>query len=165
MPTIKLTVLSFFILSCFTFSKCRKEDPLPEFYFQCKVDGVLYEPDNCTNCNTKELIGDTVLLLGASKGNETLSLAILKHNISLGNYNLGKSLTESNGSAYYDNTIGNPSDIFRTDSIRIGILNITELNRTNKIIAGIFSFDAYNIPQNKKVRVTEGKFRLNYRTY
>ena len=164
-PKAKNGTLFFLVISCLTFSKCAKEDLLPEFYFQCKVDGVLYEPDNCSNCNSKELLGDTVLLLGANRGNEGLSIAILKHNISVGNYNLGKELIENKGSAYYDNTIGSPSDIFRTDSIRTGIINITELDRTNKIIVGTFNFDAYNIPQNKIVKITEGKFRLNYRSY
>ena len=161
MKPLLIILFSFVLLS----SNCKKNDPLPTFYFQCKVDGVLYEPDNCANCNSKELLGDTLLLLGANRGNEALSIAILKQNISVGNYNLSKALTENKGSAYYDNTIGNPSDIFRTDSIRIGVINITELDRANKIIVGTFNFDAFNIPQNKIVKVTEGKFRLNYKAY
>ena len=145
-------------------SSCKK-DRLPTFYFQCKVDGVLYEPDNCANCKAKEMYGDSLFSLGANSGNEALGLAILKHSISIGAYSLGKAIIENKGTALYDNTIGNPSDIFRTDSIRTGVVNITELDRTNKIIVGTFSFDAYNIPKNKIVKVTEGKFRLNYRSY
>ena len=145
-------------------SSCKK-DRLPTFYFQCKVDGVLYEPDNCANCKTKEMVGDSLFSLGANRGYEALGFAILKHNISIGTYSLGKAIKENKGTALYDNTIGNPSDIFRTDSIRIGVINITELDRTNKIIEGTFNFDAFNIPQNKIVRVTDGKFRLNYTTY
>ena len=57
-------------------SSCKK-DHLPNFYFQCKVNGVLYEPDNCANCNGKELIGDTTLLLGANRGFEALSIGII----------------------------------------------------------------------------------------
>ena len=164
-PKAKNGMLFFLIISCLTFSKCTKDDPLPEFYFQCKVDGVLYEPDNCANCETKEMYGDSLFSLGANSGNEALGLAILKHSISIGAYSLGKAIIENKGTALYDNTIGNPSDIFRTDSIRTGVVNITELDRTNKIIVGTFSFDAYNIPKNKIVKVTEGKFRLNYRSY
>ncbi len=160
MKLILFCLFSFALLN----SSCKK-DQLPTFYFQCKVDGVLYEPDNCANCNAKELIGDTVLLLGANRGNEALSIAILKHNIAIGNYNLSNALTENNGSGIYDNTIGNPSDIFRTDSLRSGTINITELDKTNKIIVGSFAFEAFNIPQNKIVKITEGRFRLNYRTY
>ena len=157
--------LLFILLTIVLLSSNCKKDHLPTFYFQCKVDGVLYEPDNCANCKTKEMYGDSLLSLGANRGNEALGIAILKHNISIGTYSLGKAIIENKGTALYDNTIGNPSDIFRTDSIRTGVVFITELDRTNKIIAGTFSFDAYNIPQNKIVRVTEGKFRLSYESY
>lgn len=156
-----MTIIVFILVASLS---CNKEK-LPAFYFQCKVDGVLYEPDNCANCNSKELLGDTVLILGANKGSNALSIAILRHSIIIGNYNLINVLTENKGSAYYDNTIGNPTDIFRTDSLRTGVLNITELDKVNKIIVGTFYFDAYNIPQNKIVRVTDGRFRLNYRAY
>ena len=165
---IKILILKpllFILLPLVLLSSSCKKDRLPKFYFQCKVDGVLYEPDNCANCNSKELIGDTVLLLGANRGNEALSIGILKRNMAIGNYKLSSALTENNGSAIYDNTIGNPADIFRTDSTRTGVINITELDRSNRIIVGTFYFDAYNIPKNKILRVTEGKFRLNYRAY
>ncbi len=165
MPTIKLTVLSFIILSCFTFSKCKKDEPLSEFYFQCKVDGILYEPDNCANCKTTEIFGDSLLLMGMNISGASLGVAVRKQGLSTGSYEFTKLLLENKATGSYDNTIGNPSDIFRTDSLRIGLLKITELNRTKKTIVGTFNFDAYNIPQNKTVRVTEGKFRLNYRTY
>jgi len=59
----------------------------------------------------------------------------------------------------------NPSDIFRTDSLRTGQLTITTLDKANKIIAGTFYFEAFNVIQNKTVRVTEGKFRLQYKIY
>ncbi len=159
MKTLLIIIFSYILLN----TSCKK-DHLPTFYFQCKVDGVLYEPDNCANCNTKDFVGDTSLLLGANKGNEALGIGLIKiPNINVGIYNLGNPNTKF--SALYDNTIGNPSDIFRTDSIRTGVININELDKTNKIIVGTFSFDAFNIPQNKTVRITEGKFRLNYKTY
>ena len=160
-----MKILLFWLFSFALIIISCKKDPLPTFYFQCKVNGVLYEPDNCANCNAKELIGDTVLLLGANRGNEALSIAILKHNIAIGNYKLSNALTENSGSAFYDNTIGNPSDIFRTDSLRSGSINITELDKTNKIIVGSFAFDAFNISQNKIVKIAQGKFRLKYRIY
>ena len=144
-------------------SSCKK-DRLPTFYFQCKVDGVLYEPDNCANCNTKDLVGDTSLILGANKGNEALAIGLIKTpSLSIGTYNLAN--PSSKFSAIYDNTIGNSTDIFRTDSIRKGVISITEFDKTNKIIVGSFAFEAFNIPQNKIVKITEGKFRLNYKAY
>lgn len=67
------------------------------------------------------------------------------------------------GSSAYDNS-PEVSDIFITDSLRIGQLTITKLDKVNKIISGSFSFVAYNVEQNKTVNVTEGKFRLQYKT-
>ena len=157
--------LLFILLTIVLLSSNCKKDHLPTFYFQCKVDGVLYKPDNCANCNTKEMYGDSLLSLGANRGNEVLGLAILKHNISIGTYSLGKAIIENKGTALYDNTIGNPSDIFRTDSIRTGIISITELDKVNEIIVGSFSFEAFNIPRNKIVKITQGKFRLKYKIY
>lgn len=156
--------LFFILLTLALLTGSCKKDRLPNFYFQCKVDGVFYEPDNCANCSTKDLVGDTSLILGAASGNESLAIGLIRSSkISTGIYILAN--PNSSYSAIYDNTIGNPSDIFRTDSIRTGIINITELNRSNKIIEGTFYFDAFNIPKNKIVRVTEGRFRLNYRVY
>ena len=160
MKSVLFILLTLVLLS----SNCKK-DHLPTFYFQCKVDGVLYQPDNCANCNTKEMYGDSLLSLGANRGNDVLGLAILKHNISIGTYSLGKAIIENKGTALYDNTIGNPSDIFRTDSIRKGIISITELDKVNEIIVGSFSFEAFNIPRNKIVKITQGKFRLKYKIY
>ncbi len=158
-----MKILLIFILSFILLNTNCKKDHLPTFYFQCKVDGVLYEPDNCANCRTTELFGDSLLLLGMNVSTGGIGIAIRKQAISTGSYTFKKLLLDNNSTGSFDNTIGNPSDIFRTDSIRTGAINITELDKTNKIIVGTFNFDAFNIPQNKTVRVTEGKFRLNYK--
>ena len=158
MKTLLIIIFSFMLLN----SSCKK-DHLPTFYFQCKVDGVLYEPDNCANCKTTELFGDSLLLLGMNVSTGGIGIAVRKQTFSTGSYTFKKLLLDNNSTGSFDNTIGNPSDIFRTDSTRTGVINITELDKTNKIIVGTFSFDAFNILQNKTVRVTEGKFRLNYK--
>ena len=157
--------LLFILLTIVLLSSNCKKDHLPTFYFQCKVDGVFYEPDNCANCKTTELFGDSTILFGMNVSNGGIGIAIRKQNLNQGNYNFSKLLLENNATGSYDNTIGNPSDIFRTDSIRTGIINIIELDKTNKIIVGSFAFDAFNIQQNKIVKITQGKFRLKYRIY
>ncbi|MBA2498630.1 MAG: hypothetical protein H0V30_02785 [Chitinophagaceae bacterium] len=139
---------------------CNKEH-LPEYYFECKLDGKEYVPDNCANCRRSIILGDTVLLINANRGFEVIGFGIVDQPIEKTTYLLNHERTKH--SADYDNTIGNPSDIFRTDSIRIGQLTITSLDKVNKIIAGSFSFVAYNVEQNKTVNVTEGKFRLQYK--
>lgn len=109
-------LLTFVLLS----SNCKK-DPLPTYYFQCKVDGVFYEPDNCANCTDKELVGDTSLILGAARGNESLAIGLVKlPNVTSGSYNLGNPSTKF--SAFYDNTIGNPSDILEQILLELELL-------------------------------------------
>lgn len=147
--------------SIFLAPSCNKEH-LPEYYFKCKVDGQEYIPDNCANCRTAYLLGDTIILMQGSRSTETISLFSSDKNIKETTYSLNHERTKHD--ALYDNTIGNPSDIFRTDSIRTGQLSVTTLDKTNKIIAGTFSFEAYNTIQNKTIKITEGKFRLQYKT-
>ncbi len=153
-----LTAVVFFAASC-------NKEHLPEYYFKCKVNGQEYVPDNCANCLTKDMYGDTIMILGASKGNANIGLGIMKHNIKEGIYNLLTNITENNGTGSYDDIIGSPSNIFRTDSLRTGQLNITMLDKTNKIIVGTFYFTAFNPVQNKTVTISEGKFRLQYQPF
>ena len=84
-----MKLLLFCLLSFALLNNSCKKDHLPTFYFQSKVDGVLYEPDNCANCNTKDLVGDTSLILGANKGNEAIAIGLIKNpSIIIGSYNL-----------------------------------------------------------------------------
>lgn len=155
-----LILITIFLLSV----SCKKEH-LPEYYFKCKVDGKEFVPDNCANCLTKTLYGDTLILLGASEGNSSIGLAIMKDKMKVGNYNLSIEIIEDEGTGSYDNIIGSPSNIFRTDSIRTGQLLLKVFDKSNKIIEGTFYFTAYNPIQNKTVKITDGKFRLQYNTY
>jgi hypothetical protein len=143
---------------------CNKEH-LPEYYFKCKVDGKEYVPDNCANCRTADLLGDTVIILGGNRYVESIAVTALEYPLQQKSYSLLSKTTKGRGAAFYDKTIGNPSDIFRTDSLSTGQLTITTLDKTNKIIAGTFYFEAYNAVQNKTVSITEGKFRLQYQPF
>ena len=72
----KIWFLVILLLPCFLFSKCKKEDPLPEYYIKCKIDGIDYLPNNCANCITADLIGDTTFILGGNRDFEALTLGI-----------------------------------------------------------------------------------------
>jgi hypothetical protein len=157
MKNIVLGLLAFCLFTAFA---CNKEH-LPEFYYQCNVDGQVYKPNNCANCLTCTIYKDTVFLLGANRGFEALGMGLHDVNgVSVKSYFLNGQIS---GSADYkfSTTVNN---IFRTDSIRTGNLNISLLDKPNKIIEGTFSFTAYNPIQNKIVTVTDGKFRLHYTT-
>lgn len=151
--------------SLFMFATSCKKEHLPEYYFKCKVNGQEYIPDNCANCRTAKLLGDTSLILGANRYVESVVLGILDFPLQAKTYYLDSTRKYGGGgSASYDNTIGNPSDIFETDRLRTGKLIISTLDKTNKIISGTFYFEAYNRVTSTIVRIEAGKFRIKYKT-
>ena len=154
----KIWFLVILLLPCFLFSKCKKEDPLPEYYIKCKIDGIDYLPNNCANCMRSQLLGDTVFLMNANAEYQTVLIGVTnKPNFIEGNYIL---ISPMSGGAFKNSTI--TSDRYDTDSIRTGVLNIKTLDKIKKICEGTFYFQAFNRVRNKTVNITEGKFRLKY---
>ena len=149
------------LLPCFLFSKCKKDEVLPEYYIRCKIDGLNYLPNNCANCMRGQILRDTVFLMNANADYQTVGIGFYDgEKIGIKTYNLNGKTT---GSAVYKNST-TTNDIFKTDSVRIGKLTVSVLDKTNKIIQGTFYFQAFNSLQNKTVTITEGKFRLKYTT-
>lgn len=146
-------------------ASCEKQDPNPaQFYIRCKIDGQVYLPNNCANCMTGQILGDTVFLLTANAGFEHVGVGIVKLDrvpIAATNYLLNASPQQS---GVYDNS-PQVNDIFKTDSTRTGQLIISSLDKANKIVAGTFYFKAYNPVQNKTVNITNGEFRIRYTDY
>ena len=144
-------------------ASCEKQDPNPaQFYIRCKIDGQDYLPNNCANCMRGQILRDTVFLMNANAGFESVGVGVFDGSrISTKTYilNAGPS-----ASADYDNS-PQVNDIYKTDSARTGELRITTLDKANKIIAGTFYFKAYNPVQNKTVNITNGEFRLKYTDY
>lgn len=137
---------------------------LPEYYIRCKIDGLDYLPNNCANCMRAQLLGDTVFLLNANAGFESVAIGIIKLDkipIKTATYILNDNL-QQNG--IYDNS-PEVNDIFKTDMNRTGQLIISSFDKTNKIVEGAFYFQAFNPVQNKTVNITDGKFRLKYSDY
>jgi hypothetical protein len=150
-----VTVLFFYL---FLFSKCSKEQPLPDYYIRCKINGEDYLPNNCANCMRGQLLGDTVFMMNANAGFQSLLIGVInKPSFILQTYILNRI---QSGGSYKNSTTTN--DKFDTDSIHTGTLTITTLDKSNMIIAGTFSFQAYNPVQNKTVSVSDGQFRLKY---
>ena len=147
----------------FIFAACRKTTPPgpDDFYFRCKIDGRLYIPNSCANCITCTILGDTTFLLGGNAGYESVTMGIIKldnNPITTTIYSLNNNL-QQNG--FYDNSTL-VVDIFKTDILHTGQLQITALDKTKRIIQGTFYFKAYNAYRNDSVNVTDGKFRLKY---
>lgn len=144
-------------------NSCEKQDPnLAQFYIRCKIDGQDYLPNNCANCMTGQILGDTVIMLQSSRGFETVTIGVInKPKIEIAAYILNDVIA-SRGTYKYSTTT---TDRYYTDATRTGELKITTLDKANKIVAGTFYFQAYNPVQNKTVNITNGEFRLKYTDY
>lgn len=161
---MKMTYANILLLSLFTilsFQSCKKENS-NSFYFKCKVNGDEYVPNRCANCITCTILRDTIFLLGGNRDFETLGIGLNKTSgINIGSYILNE---KSSAKGDYKNSTA-PIDRYYTDSGRTGMLNITQIDKTNKIIKGDFYFKAYNAFRNTEINITQGSFRLEYTTY
>ncbi len=150
----------FFIILCAT--NCKKETPLGDFYFRCKLNGQDYIPNNCANCNQCDFLGDTTFFLGGNRGFEAIAVGYNDLNgIKEGSYLLAIFMNPKGGNGIYKNSTLT-DDIYKTDSFRSGKLEIKSMNKVNKIITGTFYFKAYNDYTKDEVNITQGKFRLKY---
>ncbi len=162
MKFIKTLIILFVLPSIF--ATCKKEDSpaTNSLYFKCKLNGQDYVPSNCANCLKAQILNDTIFLFNANVGFESLGIGLHDSSkVKVKSYILDGTI---NGSADYDN---NPqvNDIYKTDLIHKGQLNITVIDKTKKIIEATFSFNAFNPIQNATVNITEGSFRLKYSDY
>lgn len=146
-------------------ASCEKQNNNPaQFYIRCKIDGQDYWPNNCANCMRGQILGDTVFLMNANAGFQSVALGVIKLDrvpIQVTTYLLNDN--PQSGADYKNSTTTN--DKFSTDATHTGNLIITALDKSNKIVVGTFYFNAYNPLQNKTVSVTNGEFRLKYTDY
>lgn len=133
----------------------------PKYFIHCKIDGKDYLSAICKNCIIGQLIGDTALLLNSNVGKQTLRIGISDGVKVTAKSYLLNDLIDRQG--VYDNS-PLAADVFKTDEIFTGELKITSLDKDHKIVSGIFYFQAYNPVQKKIVSVSDGKFRLKYKT-
>ena len=144
---------------CFVFAKCKKEDSLPSYYFRCKVNGADYRPNGCANCTQCDLLGDTTLIIGGNRDTESLGIGINDSSyLKTGSYFLKNVIGRR--ADYKNGTLTN--DRYFTDANYTGLLVISKLDKSTKVIEGTFYFKAYNAFRGDSISVTEGKFRLKY---
>lgn len=157
------TILSFLlsILAILAICNSCKKETTPEFYYKCKLNGQDYTYYACANCLQCNILGDTVFILAASTDYESIAVwhNDTKNGINIGNYQLSNS-TNPGGGFFYNQPYF--SNYYYSDSINNGKLEITQLDKANRIVAGTFYFDAYCAKYDSTVHITEGKFRLKY---
>ena len=149
---------------------CGKKNPYTKKttgkYFYCKIDGVDYYPEQDPVFNSgKALIGkiendDSLFTISSyNLKDEDISIGVWDATqISLKSYTLSLNKAYSS-SATYDNTpLG--SGQYNTDSLNLGSIVITKLDKVQKLIEGTFSFKCYNQLTNKTANITDGEFSL-----
>lgn len=161
LTSLKKCLAAILLIPCFIFSKCNKEDALDEYYFRCKIDGEPYIPNGCANCMSAQILDDTVFIVNGNAGFMSIAIGINdKARIGVKAYTLNEVIGRQGS---YDIS-PQVDDIFLTDSARTGQLDITSLDRSNRIVSGTFHFKGYNPVRDKIVNITEGKFHLEYIT-
>ena len=162
---MKSTTSLLLALYCLFYTSCNKNKNTDTAYFSCYIDGQYWEPEKQQGLGeypitAKLLYDETNLRLYASKGTKEISIWIFDTNLVKNNQYLLSKHEPNYSKAYFDNSVG--ADWFMTDSIFIGIANIIEIDKTNKIVQGTFYFDAYNSVKKDTVHITNGKFKLKY---
>lgn len=160
-----LKTFSFALILLITIAaSCHKNEyPEPgpnDFYFRCKIDGRLYIPNSCANCMSFKLLEDTSLIASGNAGFETIRFGINdKTGIQAKTYDL---INQGGRRATYKyGTIRD--DYYRTQNFNPGSFQITEVDKSKRIIRGTFHFVAYHsFRANDSVIVSDGIFRVKY---
>lgn len=162
MKNVFIYLMAFFMATMLGASSCKKKVE-PTRDFECRVNGRYYTYESGPNSLQCDMLGDTVLLIGGSSNGEGVSL--LRRDLTglkIGSYDIktpGVPTSASYSNQPYE------ENVYRTDSIHIGKLIITEFDKVNKIIAGTFYFSAYCKKYDSAVSITDGSFRLKYLKY
>jgi hypothetical protein len=174
MKSISKLSLSFLIITCFTFSKCKKEDAEPQLppittvgamTFGCKVDGKVFVP---RDGNGKPGLLPTYTFVGNGPGggwflnipaidwnsNDGVSIGTDSLLIGEGIYTLKK---WAKGGVFAFCVKGRE---YNTQDTLPGELRIIKSDRINGILSGTFFFTAINSETGRKVIISEGRFDI-----
>jgi hypothetical protein len=174
----------FFILAIFSFFaiSCKKEiKDLPPATdtgsntFGAKVNGNLWKPQGFGPFPANDILeatiaGDDIQIWArnfASSPNETEFYLLIKDMTGPGTYPLNADIPahpyRGVSYGYYVKRNFTPLNEWSTSASYTGSITVTKFDRTNKIIAGTFQFNAinmYNTPE--PLTVTEGRFDVKY---
>ncbi len=166
------------------FTNCKKNiDPLPNETatgantFGCKINGVDYIPSGgdpssgiypISGGPYKDAAGNRGLYIQTISGNKNLHL-YSKNAIDTGEYvfeinTIPKPIAVLSESyaCYGENGIGINTGYHITNANYTGKIKITRFDRTARIVAGTFSFTAYNATTKTTIVVTDGRFDRKY---
>ena len=110
-----------------------------------------YEPNNTVTINARNF---------ASSPTESEFALHLTGVTGPGVYTLG---SEGGSYGYYEERKITPTGQWRTNSQYTGTVTITTDDRTNKILAGTFQFQAASLMGGDPITITDGRFDVNVR--
>lgn len=160
-----LTVL-FFLASCKkTISELPPETGTGANTFGASVNGKLWAPQKFGIVPTAEILEaryemNSVIINArnfASSPKESEFELIIKNLTGPGVYNLGD---DTGNTAYYVERKFTPTGEWKTNAQYNGKITITTDDRTNKILAGTFEFQAASVYGEAPITVTDGRFDI-----
>jgi hypothetical protein len=145
-----------------------------KFAMTAKINGVIFEANNpfgnnafsSTNIWNYFPLKDYVMLQGRKGGilgNPEINIWLKRSDIVVGTYQIGQE-TFSTTPSHFIGLIDTSNDIF--ENTKQGVITITEVDRSTKIVEGTFQFSTIQEIDNPAASVdftvTEGKFRYKY---
>jgi hypothetical protein len=145
----------------------------PGYAMTAKLNGVLFQTNNpfgnnefsSTNIWNYYPEEDYVMLQGRQGilGNPEINIWLKRTDIVVGTYIIGEETFDTPPSHFID-LIDNSNDI--SENTKEGVITITEVNTTTKIVKGTFAFKTVDELGNPSApidfNVTEGTFRYTY---
>ena len=178
-----LMLYAFIIMLCFCFAQCKKtntpdpgeqlppETHIGAFTFGCKVDGKIYTAKGKGGLLATQSMyfnlraSDTSIAIGVSNSSSNNSFDLNIRLKYLGTPNIYFAKSYPYMATFQDNSNGSVpgnSNVYETDSINVGRINIKYLKGSSSPmegIAGTFEMDAKNA-NGKVIRITEGRFDI-----
>ena len=178
----KNTLLAFFAFSVLL--SCKREDPLPAATrsgantFGCKVNGKTWIPDGGGGFsgikpveggyqgNYDSTMTKYNVFVRAMKKDKSGIHLYLRGVVRPGIYQLNQftnirytELRPLNYGAYFPD----PGQAFVTNPQYTGTVNITRADTANKIVSGTFAFTVYDPDLKQTIRITDGRFDVDYK--
>lgn len=172
----KFSIIAVFLAISLALESCElfdrgsesEDDKLPKATqsgkntFGCLVNGKVWVTETTTDASA--FYQDGVLLISATletiSRDQGISFYIYDQDLAESNYPLQEHIDQFSSFANFGDDILDCG--FETTSSHNGNIIITHLDQTNFIISGTFEFEAYSDDCDKVMKITKGRFDLNY---
>jgi len=163
MRLLRYIIFSFFVLT-FGIIGCQKENISPDNYFETKINNSdkVFKPETATI-----LRGITIIAAHDSKVNSKKAIIITVNGDKTGkykqtfDYKTGVSISQCSLSYKIISKEEEKSPTFFTSYE--GNVEISDIDKKNKMISGEYNFKLYSVPDDNKPYVIKGKFiNLSY---